>query len=103
MLEGTDSPFDVPPDGGARFLPGVVGESTWQWRLDAESRAHGLSGVPGAYIDASSHPATHFNLNPRFAEIQTTDCATGAPVKLVDQLLDIIKGRMDDEPYECQP
>lgn len=107
MAPGTDDPFDTPTAGGARFLKGASGEQNWQWGLPGEEPV-----ILGADLESrrlatafrvADRPEFHGNFGDRMGEITVSDCATGAATPLDQALLRIIHGRMDGQPYRCQP
>lgn len=102
MNTGTDDPFDVPAGGGARFLHGALGPQNWQWALTVDLQRGPFSLSPNR-IDVFANPVSHWNFNAQIGNIQTTDCMTGAAVAVADALLNVIEGRMNQEPYECEP
>jgi hypothetical protein len=104
LTEGTDDPFDTPPKGGSRFLRGGLGAQNYQWSLE-----HDLLWFPAddatmiaVFSGALNAPEMHGNFLGRMAEIDVADCKTGEEISLDQALLNLIRGRLTDVPYECQ-
>jgi hypothetical protein len=104
LTEGTDDPFDTPPKGGSRFLRGGLGAQNYQWSLE-----HDLLWFPeddatmiAVFSGALNAPEMHGNFLGRMAEINVADCKTGEEISLDQALLNLIRGRLTDVPYECQ-
>ena len=102
MSAGTDSPFDAPATGGARFLRGQPGPQNYQWGLETELERGTFSITPNQF-DVFAHPTSHWNFGDNIGTIQTFDCQTHQLVPVATALLRVIDGRMMQTPYECVP
>lgn len=105
LTEGTDDPFDSTPKGGSRFLFGALGAQNYQWTLSRpipwiiDLDPTMIATLEGAFSD----PVMHGNFLNNMADIRTTDCQTHAEVTVNQALLNVIRGRLTDNPYNCQP
>jgi len=103
LFEGTDDPHDAPDSGGARFVPVDSGQDHWQWRMAAEYAAIGVLGVAPAAAQGLGDSRAHLKFITRINEVETADCVTGNPIQMDQQMLQLIRSRMDEAPIRCQP
>jgi hypothetical protein len=99
---GTDDPFDV-AFGGARFLDGELDEQRWQWPMG--DRIKVMPPFSPA-IDVVLNPAFHANFESNMDEIMVKDCwdfMSTAQITALEQAWRVVRGRMDGEPYLCDP
>lgn len=105
LTEGTDDPFDTPPQGGSRFLRGAPGPQNYQWSLKKDLLWFPADdpSMIAVFAGAVQAPQMHGNFLVHMAEIHVADCKTGAEDSLDQALLNVIRGRITDAPYNCQP
>lgn len=107
VLPGTDSPFDVPQGGGARFLNvDSTDVDNWQWPVggvggDSVYEPFLIFGGPDA-VWALQQPANHIAFQSKMDLLEVPDCLNGNPTPLDEELKRIIRLRMDmDNSYAC--
>lgn len=111
IYPGVDDPHAVPVDGGARFLPNSsLGSQQWQWGLeknfDFTLIGEPPSGeqLPNVVGEIMSDPILHGNFGDKISEILVADCANfEATIPLDEALLNVIVGRVTENPYMCAP
>lgn len=100
---GSDDPFDVPAQGGAAMLSSALGPENWQWRLRSDVE-WSWWGDP-LWVNLLAHlvdqPQFHHQFPERIDEIMVEDCKSHLPTPLNEQLLDIIRGRLNGLHYDC--
>ena len=103
LFEGTDDPHDTPASGGSRFVPDPGGQDHWEWRMGVEYASFGVLGVAEAAATGLGDARAHGKFGAHMSEIETADCITGNAISMDQELLLLIRSRMDQAPIRCQP
>jgi hypothetical protein len=103
LFEGTDDPHDAPDSGGARFAPDGNDQDHWQWRMPVEYAAFGVLAVAPAIATGLGDARAHGKFGAHMSEIETADCVTGNAIQMDQEMLRLIRSRMDQAPIRCQP
>jgi hypothetical protein len=107
LMTGTNDPYDTAWEGGAKFSrPDTVEQ--WQFEYDRNvvlELSHVLSSPVQAIKDfvngISTAPELHTNVRAQTHDVTVRSCTAEANVRLDDQYLDIIRGKLNLEPYTC--
>jgi hypothetical protein len=103
LKPGTDTPTDTPLGGGERFLPGGYSPTHWQWAetnrivWDPTTDPLEISG----YKNLLSAPEMHMNYPTSEDQLTVKDCAAGGDIGETQEMLNVIKSRMNGKTYPC--
>jgi pimeloyl-ACP methyl ester carboxylesterase len=106
IFPGSDSPFDTPGGGGARFKRPVSSrDHQWAITQSINWRPTGVDVVDGGIIGTELFEASkvfHFRFSGEdLGQFTVANCAGGGPVSLQEQLLLLLEGLTGETSYQC--
>ncbi len=108
LMPGSDNPLATPLSGGARYLNGAPSAQNWEW--DARSQVPWdptsvlTLGPLSAYLVANAimdSPVSHTNMGTEMSQTSVPDCQNGQATQLDSELMTMIEGRVNGQPYQC--